>query len=67
VNVDLIDGAYGLILLAAIAFNSLATRRRRHAGVGSNGLKQLIEMWSTGLIRHPSDRTRKPNDGRFRL
>jgi ribose transport system permease protein len=67
VNVDLIDGAYGVILLAAIAFNSLATQRRRGTGVGSTGLKQLIEMWSTGLIRHPSEKTTKPNDGRLRL
>jgi ribose transport system permease protein len=67
VNVDLIDGAYGIILLAAIACNSLAMNRRRGAGVRSSEFKRLLEMWSAGLTRHPAEEATKPTDGRSRL
>lgn len=67
VNVDLIDGAYGVILLAAIAFNSVAMQRRRSAGAGNRGFKQLVARWSMGLVRRPPEKTAKSNDGSFQL
>jgi ribose transport system permease protein len=66
VNVDLIDGAYGVILLAAVAFNSLALGKRDGARAAFRRLRQRVEMRSVVLAAEQSDLSGKTKHGRPR-